>query len=155
MCNAKPIDQGTSLLKRQIYIVCIQCSACMYVCVPEESTKSHYRWLWVTCGLLGIDPQTSRRTESVLNLWTTSPAWNIIFMHWVYRGKVICLDSLSYCLGLFASQFYAIMTPTPHHRLLCTAPFAPPAELVFGFFQDEIAKHIASVCGPTGTSILL
>ena len=38
-----------------IYLLCIQCSVCMYTCRPEEGTRFHYRWLWVTMWLLGIE----------------------------------------------------------------------------------------------------
>ena len=32
-------------LKKFIYLLCIQHSASMYACTPEEGAKPHYRWL--------------------------------------------------------------------------------------------------------------
>jgi hypothetical protein len=51
-----------------------------YICellssdTPEEGIGSHYRWLWATMWLLGIELRTSGRTASALNLWAISPA---------------------------------------------------------------------------------
>jgi hypothetical protein len=33
----------------------------------EDNIRSHYRWLWATMWLLGIDLRTSGRVVSVLN----------------------------------------------------------------------------------------
>jgi hypothetical protein len=41
---------------------------------PEEGIRSHYRWLWATMWLLGIELRTSWRTVSALNHWAISPA---------------------------------------------------------------------------------
>jgi hypothetical protein len=41
---------------------------------PEEGIKSHYRWLWATMGLLGIELRTPRRAVSALKHWAISPA---------------------------------------------------------------------------------
>jgi hypothetical protein len=46
---------------------------------PEEGVRSHYRWLWATMWLLGIELRTSGRAVSVLNHWAISPATFIIF----------------------------------------------------------------------------
>jgi hypothetical protein len=40
-------------------------------------TGSHYRWLWATTWLLGIELRTSGRTVSALNHWAISPAHEI------------------------------------------------------------------------------
>lgn len=45
------------------YLLCIQCSAC----TPEEDTTSHYRWLWTTMWLVGIELRTSGRTVLTLS----------------------------------------------------------------------------------------
>jgi hypothetical protein len=55
---------------------------------PEDSIRSHYRWLWATMWLLGIELRTSGRAASALNCWATSPArllslrsstqWNVL-----------------------------------------------------------------------------
>jgi len=40
---------------------------------PEEGIGSHYRWLWATMWLLGIELRTSGRAVSALNQWAISP----------------------------------------------------------------------------------
>jgi hypothetical protein len=52
----------------------IKCSACMYTYMPEEGTRSHYRYLWATMWLMEIELRTSGRAASALNLWAISPA---------------------------------------------------------------------------------
>jgi hypothetical protein len=42
------------------------------ICMPKEDIGSHYRWLWATMWLLGIELGTSRRADSVLNHWAIS-----------------------------------------------------------------------------------
>jgi heterodisulfide reductase subunit C len=51
-----------------IYLLCIQCCACVHACTPEEGTRFHYRWLWATMWLLRIELRTSERVASALNL---------------------------------------------------------------------------------------
>jgi hypothetical protein len=46
----------------------------MYVYRPEEGTRFHYRWLWTTMWVLGIELRSSRRAACALNLWAISPA---------------------------------------------------------------------------------
>ena len=58
----------------KIYLLCIQCSVCLYACWPEEGTRSHYRWLWATMWPLGTELWTSRRAIRAPNLWDISPA---------------------------------------------------------------------------------
>jgi hypothetical protein len=41
---------------------------------PEESIGFHYRWLWATMWLLGIELRTSARAVSALNCQAISPA---------------------------------------------------------------------------------
>ena len=50
------------------------CSICMYICMPEEDMRSHYRWLWATMWLLGIELRIFRRENSALHHWAISPA---------------------------------------------------------------------------------
>lgn len=45
------------------FICFIQCSARMYAHTPEEVTKSHSRWLWVTMCLLGIELKTWKSSQ--------------------------------------------------------------------------------------------
>lgn len=35
-----------SFLKKKIYLLYIQCSACMSACTKEEGIRTHHRWLW-------------------------------------------------------------------------------------------------------------
>ena len=51
----------------------------MYAWRPKEGTRSHYRWLWATMWLLGIERRTSGRTVSALKCWAISPALIIDF----------------------------------------------------------------------------
>ena len=55
-------------------LLCIQRSSSMYARRPEQGTRSHYRWLWATMWLLGIELRTSGRAASALNRWAISPA---------------------------------------------------------------------------------
>jgi hypothetical protein len=56
-----------------------ECSIYIYACIPEEGIGSHYRWLWATMWLLGIELRTSGRTDSALNLWAISLALPFCF----------------------------------------------------------------------------
>jgi len=48
---------------------------------PEENIGSHYRWLWATMWLLGIELRTSGRAVSALNHWAISPAfWKLLIL---------------------------------------------------------------------------
>jgi hypothetical protein len=47
----------------------------------EEGIGSHYRWLWATMWLLGIEVRTSGRAVSVLNHWAISPAHKNVSYH--------------------------------------------------------------------------
>jgi hypothetical protein len=40
--------------------------------MPKEDIGSHYRWLWATIWLLGIELRTSGRALSALNCWVPS-----------------------------------------------------------------------------------
>ena len=43
-------------------------------CTPEEGIRSHYRWMWATMWLLGVELRTSRKAVSILHHWAISPA---------------------------------------------------------------------------------
>jgi hypothetical protein len=47
---------------------------------PEEGIRSHYRWLWATMWLLGIELRMSGRAVSAFNLWAISPAPVVVFV---------------------------------------------------------------------------
>lgn len=58
----------------------------MYVrAVPTESgegtgsSKWRYGWLWTTVCMLGNEPRSSTRVTSVLDLWASSPAPDLMF----------------------------------------------------------------------------
>jgi hypothetical protein len=50
--------------------------------MPEEDSRSHYRWLWATMWLLGIEFRTSGRAVSALNHWAISPASKYCLDRW-------------------------------------------------------------------------
>jgi hypothetical protein len=54
---------------------------------PEESIRSHYRWLWTTMWLLGIEFRTSGRAVSALNFWVISPA----HFFWLFKTEFLCM----------------------------------------------------------------
>ena len=58
---------------RYIYFTCMN-TLLLFSDTPEEATDPHYRWLWATMWLLGIELRTSGRAVSALNLWAISPA---------------------------------------------------------------------------------
>jgi hypothetical protein len=62
---------------------------CIYICLPEESIRSHYRWLWATMWLLGIELRTSGRAASALNPWAISPALiNLLLIYFMYMSTL-------------------------------------------------------------------
>jgi hypothetical protein len=61
-----------------------ECSICMYTLMSEEDIRSHYRWLWATMWLLGIELPTSGRAASALNHWTISPAQQVALFSWIW-----------------------------------------------------------------------
>jgi hypothetical protein len=67
----------SSFKKKELFIYFMDVSI-LYLSsdTPEESIRSHYRWLWATMWLLGIELKTSEDhwTVSALNLWASSPA---------------------------------------------------------------------------------
>jgi hypothetical protein len=48
-------------------------TSALFSCTPEEGIRFHYRWLWATMWLLGVELRTSRRAASALNLCAISP----------------------------------------------------------------------------------
>lgn len=54
------------------YVFYYQCFSCMYVYLPEEGMRPHYRWLCVAMWLLRIELRTSRKSGSALYHWATS-----------------------------------------------------------------------------------
>jgi hypothetical protein len=72
-CNCVQMDINTRVCVC-VCLLCIQYSACIYTCKPEESTRSHNTSLWDIVWLLRIYPSTSGRAVSALNLWSISLA---------------------------------------------------------------------------------
>lgn len=54
----------------------------------EEDFGSHYRGLWVTMQLLGIELRTSRRAVSALNSWAISPAPTVVLIISHYKSRI-------------------------------------------------------------------
>jgi hypothetical protein len=79
-----------TLSGKKIYL-CIYHSACIYACMPEEGTKSHYKWLWTTMWLLGIELSTSGRATSAPNCWAIFLAPDI--------KSLLYSNSSSHCRG--------------------------------------------------------
>ena len=75
-----------ALFKKMIFLkkLCIECSACM----PEEGTRSHYRWLWATMWLPGIELRTSGRARVIsptlyrFSLRVGLMAWILVELSW-------------------------------------------------------------------------
>ena len=61
-----------NLKKRFIYFI-YRSTLSLSSHTPEEGVRSHYRWLWATMWLLGIELRTFGRAVSVLNCWAISP----------------------------------------------------------------------------------
>ena len=59
--------------KRCIYYL-YEYTAAVFRHTLEKCIRSHYRWLWATMWLLGIELRTSGRAVSALNRWAISPA---------------------------------------------------------------------------------
>jgi hypothetical protein len=63
---------------------------------PEEGIRSHYRWLWATMWLLGIELRTSGRAIGALNRWAISPALHFFFFRLAPTNlKLVLLSSLA------------------------------------------------------------
>ena len=59
----------------------------------EEGIRSHYRWLWATMRLLGIELRISRRAVSARNHWAISPApcVCVVFFYFFYLFRVFVI----------------------------------------------------------------
>jgi hypothetical protein len=75
--------------------------------MSEEGTGSHYRWLWATMWLLGIELRTSGRAVGALNRRAISPA---LHNHTLEMEIVITINlgdpfRGSFCLTILLSHF--------------------------------------------------
>jgi hypothetical protein len=53
---------------------------CHYLQTPEEGIWSHYRWLWTTMWLLGIELRTSGKAVTALNHWAIALASDLYLL---------------------------------------------------------------------------
>jgi hypothetical protein len=83
MCSHESWDWGLQPSGRHLttFIVCLfVClfNLCKYTVAVFRHTRrghrSHYRWLWATMWLLGIELRTFGRAVSALNHWAIAPA---------------------------------------------------------------------------------
>ena len=126
-----------------------ECSVCIDACRErKEGTRSHYRWLWPTMYLLGIELRTSGRTTNALNCWAVSLApwipWLLSFnFHSVYATLdcYLCFQSVSpsFLVGLKMKTLLILHHPFPF-LLLATLPKAHQSSP-----QARFALH-SSVC---------
>ena len=65
---------------------------------PEEGIRPHYRWLWATTWLLGIELRTSERAVGALNCWVISPAQELCFF-FLFSSFILILSSLYFLLS--------------------------------------------------------
>jgi hypothetical protein len=64
-----------SFFKKDLFIYFIYMSTLLLSSdTLEEGIRTHYRWLWATMWLLGIELRTSGRAVIALHLWAISPA---------------------------------------------------------------------------------
>ena len=64
-----------------IFFIWVHCS-CLQTHTSRVCIRSHYRWLWSTMWLLGIELRTYVRAVSALNLWVISPAPWFSYIPW-------------------------------------------------------------------------
>ena len=64
-----------------IFFIWVHCS-CLQTHTSRVCIRSHYRWLWSTMWLLGIELRTYVRAVSALNLWAISPAPWFSYIPW-------------------------------------------------------------------------
>jgi hypothetical protein len=62
---------------KDLFYVCEQCRSLLTT--PEEGIRSHYRWLWATMWLIGVELRTSGRAVIALNHWAISPTLRLVF----------------------------------------------------------------------------
>ena len=57
-----------------VFILCIWVHCSCLQTHQKRASDPHYRWLWATMWLLGIELRTSGRATGALNHWAISPA---------------------------------------------------------------------------------
>jgi hypothetical protein len=107
-----PKIKGFGFLKHfKIYLFYVyDSSICMYTCVPEEGIGSHYRWLWATMWLLGIELRTSGRAVSAHNLWAISLAPIKDFCTWRFLDETAGISlfggRIPYCKQVLRGKYW-------------------------------------------------
>jgi hypothetical protein len=82
---------------KDLFTLCIWAHCRLSSDTPEEGIRPHYRWLWTTMWLQGIELRTSGRAVSVLNCWAISPAPQIfvfntdLIMNQYEYSQTICM----------------------------------------------------------------
>ena len=64
--SGRAVSALSFFLKDILFIFMYECSICIYACITEEGSRSHYRWLGVTMWLLGTELRTPERTAILL-----------------------------------------------------------------------------------------
>lgn len=79
----------------------------IYAFKTEEGSWFHYRWMWATKGLLGIELKTTGKAANVLNYWPGSAAPTFrFFKKWFSRGKWMVV--LEYALPFIYFNLYHV-----------------------------------------------
>ena len=96
------------LLLLHLCILLYECSEGVNTCMTKEGIRSHYRWLWATLPVLGIE----LRTASALNCWTTYLAlsrdlilYSVCICIWFYTYIIYVDNILLYCSLLSDTGF--------------------------------------------------
>ena len=66
-------SQSLSLFFFKIYLTLCEYTVPVFTHTPEEGSRFHYRWLWVTLWLLRIELRTSGGAVNTFNHWAISP----------------------------------------------------------------------------------
>ena len=113
------------LKKIFIYLLCIQYSVYLYACKTEEGSRPHYRWLWASMLLVGIELKTFGGTGNALKHWAISPALITTIFKLVKVCVILYLDNDSfvflpnYTLGYlqFCFKFYTLWHNQTEHSM--------------------------------------
>ena len=120
-------------------------------CTPEERIRSHYRWLWATMWLLGIELRTSERADSGLSH---------IFKHIcfkVQRGYTQIWYCESYCwIGGsrgFAWHIHRQGSKAGHRWAWESDPFCCSYQTSFGAYRLKTTSELITAA-QTGTLVI-
>ena len=88
LLKLKLLSRTVSFLLRFIYFMYMS-TLLLSSDTPEDSIRDHYRWLWATIWVLGIELRTSGRVVGALNRWAISPAPITLFFQFLLFGSLI------------------------------------------------------------------